>query len=1328
MALWVAAVALFSGVIASPQVNFPLNLQYPPIARVGEPYSFQFAETTFQPDPEKLQYSLIGNPSWLSLDGKTRTLSGKPGAGDTGTATFTITAAGEAGAVANMESKLLVTDAQAPAMQANISESLGRAGPLTGPKTLTLLPSKPFEIQFSSDSFDSQDKNISYQATLADHTPLPAWISFDAASLQFAGTTPPVNTSPQSFDLILIACDGSDFAVASISFTLIVSNHQLLFKPLNQTMKLNKGDEVKIEGLQKNLFLDNASIRQEDIKSAEAELPSWLSFDNHTFVVSGTPPSGLMSQDISITVIDQFGDTAKQSVHLIFISQLFDEEVGKLNITLGQYFQYQISKSVLLNNDERITMNFGSLGEWLEFNPDTLTISGTVPSESNTHDVEATMTATSKDGKQTDTQTFTMSLASSSMGDHPDAKNPISPGQPSDKHGSSGKGDQQHHPQSKEAVVAGAAVGAVVCAVILFAFGCILCRRKKTTKGYISPRAPRSPRKTDISRPIMIQDEWDLADKSSERDLEKAEAEDPLLERTPEHPPQLNLNLLKRKDSHSPASSIGERELTILNEFDNSQWGFKDDAGPSHRPHDSMKIPTFIARRELDKSDSLTKHRRRTTAVYRDSGRSAGLPINRRITGLGHGRHTYSPSQSNSNMVRRQLSFHSGSSKYSSILSAVPSAAPQPSAARHTTQLTTPMEKRFSIRVVSKDATSSTYDSQMDLRMMDDRRAALDRRTIDERRRSYIRRRVSTQSPFFGAFSSRVESASYKSPPGLPETPSKLTPSPLATSGTANQGDYFSENVERELPESLRIRKPSETPSVEPPRVFAGSLRKPPTPRSFLNRHTTSTSITNDRDRVYKPYQRPGTAVYCGSSRRSSTRQSLRAQELKASLNDLTGSKIYEDAELSLSEYSDEEDEIEDYEKRTTIKPNQFALQPLDLYRLRKRDSKSKSGRETPSKGESKRPTRRISQRDPTPFARALEHGGKENQSSIYSLKVLPSATTEKGKGKAKDVSKSPERPKTIAVSVQRPIRPDIHSRNDSRTTARSSTTQQRHPQSQPLSRQHSHRSRHSRPQSKSGHSRSQSRHSNNVRPGRDRARTQSSAFPYFDISTLSSTLNDPSKPNSNKENHQSLPQKETQGSILTRDLSGSIIDYGLNEEPAIEELVGSSIGFRTSNGRINSGARRSRLMQQMSESNMTCSTRQSRTKRDTTVHTPTPSIGLGLSLYPTAESSPINIQQLEQPRHRERTPLSTLSAGNGASSVAEHVRIVESKAKRPVSTNVNEELRIGASRKGRTTWGSLKRVAKRGASYGKEVSVRAVSGGKYKGYWEGKGESKAFL
>jgi hypothetical protein len=165
---------LFTLVTAAPQVSFPLDLQYPPIARISEPYSFQFAPTTFQPNPDKLQYSLVGSPSWLHIYSGNRTIWGNPGINDVGITTFTIAAAGEAGAVANLHSKILVREDEGPRVSGNMSQKLSSTGQLCGSKAVTVLPSKPFEINFTMDTFQANGMPLKYHATLADHTPLPA--------------------------------------------------------------------------------------------------------------------------------------------------------------------------------------------------------------------------------------------------------------------------------------------------------------------------------------------------------------------------------------------------------------------------------------------------------------------------------------------------------------------------------------------------------------------------------------------------------------------------------------------------------------------------------------------------------------------------------------------------------------------------------------------------------------------------------------------------------------------------------------------------------------------------------------------------------------------------------------------------------------------------------------------------------------------------------------------------------------------------------------------------------------------------------------------------
>lgn len=289
---------LLTLVAAYVNVNYPLNLQLPPVAHVGAPYQFQFASTTFQSDSDKLQYSLTGNPSWLSLDSNSRTLSGTPRDGDNGEASFSITAAGAAGNAANMPSKLLVTNVSGPKPKANITQVLSSAGQLSDLKTIVLGPSKPFSISFPLDTFDSSSGQLSYSALLSDRTPLPAWISFDATSLRFSGTTPPVTTS-QSFEIILIASDVTGYTASSSLFTMAVNFHQLVFQPFSQNVDLGKGADVRLSGIKNKLLLDGVPIVDSDLQTVSAKMPDWLKLDSKTVEISGKAPSDLMSQDIT---------------------------------------------------------------------------------------------------------------------------------------------------------------------------------------------------------------------------------------------------------------------------------------------------------------------------------------------------------------------------------------------------------------------------------------------------------------------------------------------------------------------------------------------------------------------------------------------------------------------------------------------------------------------------------------------------------------------------------------------------------------------------------------------------------------------------------------------------------------------------------------------------------------------------------------------------------------------------------------------------------------------------------------------------------------------
>lgn len=318
------------------------------------------------------------------------------------------------------------------------------------------------------------------------------------------------------------------------------------------------------------------------------------------------------------------------------------------------------------------------------------------------------------------------------------------------------------------------------------------------------------------------------------------------------------------------------------------------------------------------------------------------------------------------------------------------------------------------------------------------------------------------------------------------------------------------------------------TPSREKTKSrFPGSLRK----------HRSTKSLTK-RDDSTKATARPATTVATASTgmgRRASTRGSLLVSELKASLNDLTGSEIYDNADLSESVYTDEEDDIQDYGRRTTVKPGQFTLPPLNLDSRRSAlREKRKSKRNSKLDNTESREMKRTSEREPTPHYLAKEHGGKENMSSSYTLgKITPIP-------EAKAISRA-------ALSPVRPTSSNAARHSQATTLPRKSILRdtQNRPVSRAGSQADSTQERHSR---RSLHSRQQSRVSGTKRTPRGHSRSQSSAFPFFDPNVTEADADSIEAAVATSK----AAGTATQSSLVTRDLSGNLLYHG-------DETLGSS-------------------------------------------------------------------------------------------------------------------------------------------------------------------------
>lgn len=62
-----------------------------------------------------------------------------------------------------------------------------------------------------------------------------------------------------------------------------------------------------------------------DIAAASADMPPSLNFNNSTLSITGQAPSDVKSEDTSITVREQYGDTVTQTLRIVFKSRVFLE-------------------------------------------------------------------------------------------------------------------------------------------------------------------------------------------------------------------------------------------------------------------------------------------------------------------------------------------------------------------------------------------------------------------------------------------------------------------------------------------------------------------------------------------------------------------------------------------------------------------------------------------------------------------------------------------------------------------------------------------------------------------------------------------------------------------------------------------------------------------------------------------------------------------------------------------------------------------------------------------------------------------------------------------
>jgi len=263
------------------------------------------------------QASLIdGNPlpSWLRFDPQSGTFSGTPANGDVGLLQLRVTASDTAGATASQLFDLQVVNSNdAPVAAIKLAAQ-------------SVNEDSAFSYTLPIGSFSDPDAGdrLSYQASLIDGNPLPAWLRFDPQSGTFSGTPANVDvgllqlrvtasdtagaTASQLFDLQVV--NTNDAPVVAIKLAAQSANEDSAFSytlPVGSFSDPDAGDHLSYQA---TLINGNP-------------LPSWLRFDPQSGTFSGSPANvdvGLLQ--LRVTASDTAGATA---------TQLFDLQVVNTN-------------------------------------------------------------------------------------------------------------------------------------------------------------------------------------------------------------------------------------------------------------------------------------------------------------------------------------------------------------------------------------------------------------------------------------------------------------------------------------------------------------------------------------------------------------------------------------------------------------------------------------------------------------------------------------------------------------------------------------------------------------------------------------------------------------------------------------------------------------------------------------------------------------------------------------------------------------------------------------------------------------------------------------
>ncbi|ROV88941.1 hypothetical protein VPNG_10201 [Cytospora leucostoma] len=481
---------------AAPTVSFPINSQVPPVARIAKPFSFTFSASTFTSSSSSaLSYQLQDPPSWLSLDSDHRTLYGTPQDDDVATGevvgvSVILVATDSTGSISH-NATLVVSRDTGPTVEVAVSEQIQSFGTYSEPASILQYPDTPFKFTFAQDTFsDPKTPELNYYAVTIDNSPLPAWVSFDPGTLSFAGITPPFDSlvePPQTFTLKLVASDVTGFSAVAVNFSIVVGNHALTADHTTIQLNATAGKPIKYGGLAGTVKIDGRPVGGKTLEKVLTDnLPSWLTFDQNSWDISGTPPETAQSTSFSVVMEDTYSDrlNIKFDVQVANRDSVFQTAFPTLDLKPGSKLSFDLRPYLLDPSDVEVIASIRPSTSWLHFDASSFTLSGDVPKSATKSVIEVMFSANTKhtrlkrDGAAAQTQKLTIQVLSATDSTTSSTPSSTPSTNSTSNHEASPKGNSAK--QKSSPVLVAVLVSAIIAVLILICLlFCFYRRRQK---------------------------------------------------------------------------------------------------------------------------------------------------------------------------------------------------------------------------------------------------------------------------------------------------------------------------------------------------------------------------------------------------------------------------------------------------------------------------------------------------------------------------------------------------------------------------------------------------------------------------------------------------------------------------------------------------------------------------------------------------------------------------------------------------------------------------------------------------------------------------------